>query len=116
MIRSREIERFIETVEALPEHIPGVDESLWAGLVDSMTVYSKDRSMFRLTCGMEIEVNSFSDQRLALAVRRLFCLPRNILSFESRGLMVYFIPMSQNLLFHIKSPCVRYCLLRCVMV
>ena len=32
------------------------DESLWAGLVDSMTVHSKDRIVFRLTCGMEIEV------------------------------------------------------------
>ena len=32
------------------------DESLWAALVDSMTVYSKDRIVFRLTCGMEIEV------------------------------------------------------------
>ena len=32
------------------------DESLWAGLVDSMSVHSKDRIVFRLTCGMEIEV------------------------------------------------------------
>ena len=31
------------------------DESLWAGLVDSMTVYAKDRIVFRLTCGMEME-------------------------------------------------------------
>ena len=31
------------------------DESLWASLVDSMTVYAKDRIVFRLTCGMEIE-------------------------------------------------------------
>ena len=28
---------------------------MWAGLVDSMTVHSKDRIVFRLTCGMEIE-------------------------------------------------------------
>ncbi len=26
-----------------------------AGLVDSMTVYSKDRIVFGLTCGMELE-------------------------------------------------------------
>ena len=32
------------------------DESLWAGLVDSMSVHSTDRIVFRLTCGMEIEV------------------------------------------------------------
>lgn len=31
------------------------DESLWAGLVDSMTVHSKDRLAWKLTCGMEIE-------------------------------------------------------------
>ncbi len=39
----------------LPELITQFDESLWAGLVDSMTVHSKDPIMFRLTCGMEIE-------------------------------------------------------------
>ena len=27
------------------------DESLWAGLVDSMTVYDKDRIIWKLTCG-----------------------------------------------------------------
>lgn len=32
------------------------DESLWAALVDSMTVYSKERIVFRMTCSMEIEV------------------------------------------------------------
>ena len=31
------------------------DESLWAGLVDSMTVHSKDRIVFQLMCGMEME-------------------------------------------------------------
>ena len=56
MIRRRKIERFIESVKDLPELITGFDESLWAGLVDSMTVYTKDRIVFRLTCGMEIEV------------------------------------------------------------
>ncbi len=56
MIRRRKIERFIETVKDLPELIAEFDESLWAALVDSMTVYAKDRIVFRLTCGMEIEV------------------------------------------------------------
>ena len=31
------------------------DENLWARVVDSMTVYSKDRTVFTLTCGMQIE-------------------------------------------------------------
>ena len=51
----RKFERFIETVKDLPELITGFDESLWAALVDSMTVYAKDRIVFRLTCGMEID-------------------------------------------------------------
>ena len=55
MIRRRKQERFIETVKALPELITKFDTGLWAGLVDSMTVYSKGRILFRLTCGMEIE-------------------------------------------------------------
>ena len=44
------------TGKGLPKLITGFDESSWAALVDSMTVYSKDRIVFRLTCGMEIEV------------------------------------------------------------
>ena len=55
MIRRRRIERFIESVKDLPELITEFDESLWAGLVDSITVHSKDRIVFRLTCGMEME-------------------------------------------------------------
>ena len=39
----------------LPNLITEFDESLWASLVDSMTVYAKDRIVFRLTCGLEIE-------------------------------------------------------------
>ncbi len=46
---------FIESVKDLPELITEFDEGLWAALVDSMTVYSKDRITFTLTCGMEIE-------------------------------------------------------------
>lgn len=39
----------------ITELITEFDESLWAGLVESMTVHSKDRIVFRLTCGVEIE-------------------------------------------------------------
>ena len=39
-----------------PELITEFDESLLSALVDSMTVYAKDRIVFGLTCGMEIEV------------------------------------------------------------
>ena len=55
MVRRRKLERFIESIKDLPELITGFDESLWAGLVDSMTVHSKDRIVFQLTCGMEME-------------------------------------------------------------
>lgn len=55
MIQSRKIERFIESVKALLELITEFDASLWAALVDSMTVYSKDRIVWKLTCGMEID-------------------------------------------------------------
>ena len=54
MIRRRKIERFIESVKDLPELITEVDESMWAGLVDSMTVHSKDRIVFRLTRDAEL--------------------------------------------------------------
>jgi len=57
MIRRRKIERFIDSVKGLPEFITEFDESLWAALVDSMTVYAKDRIVFRLTCGMEIDTS-----------------------------------------------------------
>ncbi len=56
MILRRKIERFIDSIKGLPELITEFDESLWAALVDIMTVYRKDRIVFRLTCGMEIEV------------------------------------------------------------
>ena len=56
MVRRRKLERFIESIKGLTELITEFDESLWAGLVDSMTVYSKDRIVFRLTCGMEIDL------------------------------------------------------------
>ena len=45
----RKIERFIESVKDLPGVLTEFDASLWAALVDSMTVYSKDRIVFLLT-------------------------------------------------------------------
>ena len=55
MVRRRKLERFIETVEALPELYTEFDAGQWAALVDSMTVHAKDRITFTLTSGMEIE-------------------------------------------------------------
>ena len=39
----------------LPELITDFDESLWAGLVDSMTEHNKDWIVLRLKCGMKVE-------------------------------------------------------------
>ena len=55
MVRRRKLERFIETVDGLPELYTEFDVGQWAALVDSMTVHAKDRITFTLTCGMEIE-------------------------------------------------------------
>ena len=55
MIRRRKLERFIEAITALPELCTEFDAGQWAGLVESMTVYDKDRIVWKLTCGMEIE-------------------------------------------------------------
>ena len=55
MVRRRKLERFIETVEGLPELYTEFDAGQWAALVDSMTVHAKDRITFTLTCGMVIE-------------------------------------------------------------
>ena len=55
MIRRRKLDRFVETVEALPELYTEFDAGQWAALVDSMTVHTKDRITFTLTCGMEVE-------------------------------------------------------------
>ena len=51
-----EFGRFIKSVENLPEIITRFDEALWGSLVEKVTVYSKDRIVFTMTSGMEIEV------------------------------------------------------------
>ena len=58
MIRRRKFERFIDAVTALPELYTEFDACQWAGLVESMTVHSKDWIVFRLTCGLEIEAQT----------------------------------------------------------
>ena len=55
-VRRREFGRFIKSVENLPEIITRFDEALWGSLVEKVTVYSKDRIVFTMTSGMEIEV------------------------------------------------------------
>ena len=54
-VHRRIVERFIRSVEELPELFTEVDVGLWAALVDSLTVYSKERITWHLTCGMEVE-------------------------------------------------------------
>ena len=44
-----------KSVENLPEMIREFDEALWGSLVEKVTVYSKDRIVFTMTSGMEIE-------------------------------------------------------------
>ena len=53
-IRRRELERFIQSVEKLPEMVTEFDEALWGSLVDHLTVNAKDDIIFTLTSGMEI--------------------------------------------------------------
>ena len=54
-IRRRELERFIQSVEKLPEMVTEFDEALWGSLVDHITVNGKDDIIFTLTSGMEIK-------------------------------------------------------------
>ena len=42
------------SITALPELYPEFDAGQWAGLVESMTVYDKDRIVWKRTCGMEM--------------------------------------------------------------
>ena len=55
MVRRRKLECFIETIEALPELYTEFDAGQWAALVDSMTVHTRDRITFTLTCGIQIK-------------------------------------------------------------
>ena len=53
--RRARIVHFVRTVEGLPEMFTEFDPEVWAGLVDNLTVYSKDHIVFRLNGGMEVE-------------------------------------------------------------
>ena len=55
-IRRRELDRFIQSVEKLPEMVTEFDEALWGSLVDHLTVNAKDDIVFTLTSGMEMKV------------------------------------------------------------
>ena len=54
-IRRRELERFIQSIEKLPEMVTEFDEALWGSLVDHLTINAKDDIVFTLTSGMEIK-------------------------------------------------------------
>lgn len=47
-IRRREFERFITTLEKLPDQVTDFDEALWGGLVEYLTVYARDDLRFML--------------------------------------------------------------------
>ena len=49
-IRRREFERFITTLESLPDVVTDFDEALW----DSLAVYAKGDLRFMLACEVEI--------------------------------------------------------------
>lgn len=55
MVRKRKLERFIESISALPDFYSEFDMPMWAALVGCVTVYSKERIVFTLTSGAEIE-------------------------------------------------------------
>lgn len=51
--RQRKPEMFIETIKDLPELFAKFDIGVSAEMAESVTVYSKQRMVFRLTCGLE---------------------------------------------------------------
>lgn len=53
-IRKREFDRFIKTLERLPESVTEFDEAMWGSLVEHVTVYGKDDIRFTLPCGTEV--------------------------------------------------------------
>ena len=53
-IRRREFERFITTLETLPDEVTDFSENLWGSLVEYLTVYAKDDLRFMLPCEVEI--------------------------------------------------------------
>lgn len=54
-VRRREFDRFIRTLEKMPEMVTEFDEALWGSLVDHMTVNDRDNIVFTMANGMEIK-------------------------------------------------------------
>ena len=54
--RHREMDHFIQTIAAMPEVVHEFDSSLWATLVDHITVYSLGEIHFTLRDGTELKV------------------------------------------------------------
>ncbi len=54
-IRRREFERFITTLEKLPEEVTTFEESMCSSLVDYVTLNGKDDLRFTLACGTEMQ-------------------------------------------------------------
>jgi len=54
--RHREMDHFIQTIAAMPEVVHEFDSSLWATLVDHITVYSPGEIHFTLRDGTELKV------------------------------------------------------------
>ena len=54
-IRRREFERFITTLESLPDEVTDFSEDLWGSLAEYLTVYAKDDLRFMPPCEVEIE-------------------------------------------------------------
>ena len=53
-IRRREFERFITTLESLPNEETEFSEDLWGSLVEYLRVYAKDDLRFKPPCEVEI--------------------------------------------------------------
>ena len=55
-IRRRELERFITTLESLPDEVTDFSEGLWGSMVEYLTVYVKDDLRFLPPCEVEMGV------------------------------------------------------------
>ncbi len=54
-IRRREFERFVTTLEKLPEEVTTFEGAMWSSLVEYVTVDGKDDLRFMLACGTEMQ-------------------------------------------------------------
>ena len=56
IVRKNRIKRFIESLAKMTELFTEFDESLWAVMVNSITVYDDGKLVFHLTSGMDVDV------------------------------------------------------------